>query len=106
MKARKFNTGGGYTPDRASQYNETALPSQLLTVDPYLMKKYVDGKPTDEVEWYRYWFIQEGNEPFEVKMKVQITDPLFLHGYIFENLEATLFDNNVYFRAESAKVVK
>ncbi|WP_270280383.1 hypothetical protein [Enterococcus gallinarum] len=106
MKAKKFNVGGGYTPDRASQYNETSLPSQLLTEEAYPMKKFIDGKPTDEVEWYRYWFIQAGNEPFEVKMKVPLTNPVFLNSYIFENLEATLFDNNVFFRADSAKEVK
>ncbi|MDB1689321.1 hypothetical protein [Enterococcus casseliflavus] len=34
------------------------------------MKKFIDGKSIDEVEWYHYWFIQEGNEPFEVNMIV------------------------------------
>lgn len=78
----------------------------MLTEEAYLMKKFIDDKPTDEVEWYRYWFIQEGNEPFEVKIKVPLTNLVFLNGYIFENLEATLFDNNVYFRANSAKAAK
>lgn len=106
MKVKKGNSNGGYSKERVFQYIKTDLVSQLLTEEADLIKKFVDNKPTEEIEWYRYWFIQEGNVPFEVKLKVPLSKPVFLEGYIFENIEATLFNNTIYFRADSAKSLK
>lgn len=106
MKAFQTKKTGGYSFDRASQYIDVESAALLLTTEAIPMKKFEDNKPTDVVEFYRYWFLQEGTEPFEVKLKEELSSPTYLGNYVFENIEATLFNNNVFFRADSAKAVK
>lgn len=102
MKLTAIKKNGGYSQELARQCISIEEEVRLLTLKAQLVRKFVDDKATDEIEWYKYWFIQEGSEPFEVKLKAELTDTSFLDKMIFDGIEATVYKNNIFFRANIA----
>lgn len=101
---RKFNAG--YSTATANIYINQDVPviSLSSTVEP--VNKWVNDKPTDEVDHYSAWFCQEGAEPFKVKFENELSLPKFDSKVKLDDLEACEIGNNVYFRANGIKEIR
>lgn len=100
----KTLSSGSYNEYNASQFvnlNEVCIS---LSTEFRKTFKYVDGKRTDEISGYKAWFVQEGTDPFEVKFASEPKLPKFGSEVKLLNLEACIFNNNVYFRASGLKL--
>ena len=79
------------------------------TLDPEPVYKYFDNQRTDTVIAKRLTVIIEGIAVDTVKLPKSFeisSDDLKLKPIQFLNLTASEFGNNIYFKAENAKVVK
>lgn len=102
----------GFT--QSNQYSETAalkfipknVPVKCVTSFIETQYEYVDKQRTDNIKGYKFWFIQEGLNPFTVKFDHKPELPKFLSIVEFENLQGIEIRSNVYFKADSLKVVK
>lgn len=96
----------GYSSKTAKDYVDTDLPLYSLSEELEPQLKFVDGKPTDEINAYKAWFVQKGLEPFQVKFETEIELPDFLTVIEFDNLQAIEINYKVYFKADGIKEVK
>ncbi|WP_156010883.1 hypothetical protein [Streptococcus ruminantium] len=86
----------------AGVVTDTKEPYFLLSSEPTLQFEYKDNQRTDNIVGYKYWFIQNHTEPFQVKFSSKLNNNLKkFEAYKLLNLEAFEIDGNVYFRAES-----
>ncbi|GAX02868.1 hypothetical protein IWT140_00466 [Secundilactobacillus pentosiphilus] len=91
----------GYSPQTASKYVDLEGKFIALTTEPEPTVVWKDNQPTDEVNGYKYWFIQvDGQEPFKVKFKKKLQGISFLDQVSLKQLEACEIKNLVYFRSE------
>lgn len=95
----------GYSSQTAKQIL-TDAPIKWIGPEFEPKYKWVDGKPTSEVTGYSAWVTQEGLPPFQVKLPKEADIPDYLQIIEFEGLEACEVRSNVYFRADSMKMVK
>ena len=104
----KFNTrrGGGYSATLAAKIFDPSKPFHSLSRELEPQMKFEDKKPTDEIQSYKAWFVQEGLPPFEVKFEQEVPLPPFLSVVLFENIQACEVSYNVYFKADGIKEVK
>lgn len=100
----KFKNKSGYSSQLFQEIFGNEKTAIVLSPEPIIRMKYVDNKPTDEIDSYRYWFVIKGEQPFEVKFLAQQTieqfDEIELHG-----AEACNVRGNIYFRANSITVL-
>lgn len=106
MKAKFNRKKNGYTPEKAYEYVDTKKPILSLSTELDIQNVFKDKKPTDEIDCYKAWFVQEGLEPFSVKFKKEIDLPKFLSVIEFTDLQACEIKFNVYFKAEDISEVK
>ena len=97
--AFKFKGNFGYTSQLFNEITHNVKKAIALSPQAEIRMKYVNNLPTDEIDSYRYWFVIEGLQPFEVKFSQ--FDEVEL-----ENPEACNIKGNIYFRASSATVIK
>ena len=101
MKIRRIS---GYSPQTATKYADTDGKFIVLTTEPEESVVWKDNQPTDEVNGYKYWFIQvDGQEPFKVKFKKKLQGISFLDQVSLNQLEACEAQRNVYFKAAGIK---
>ena len=96
----------GYSKATAAAVLENGNPINYLGPDLEPKYKWENNRPTSEIESYSTWFIQEGLPPFEVKFPNKVKLPEFLSIVEFDNIQATEYKNNVYFKADGFKEVK
>lgn len=101
---RKFNAG--YSSATANLYINQDVPVISLSSAVEPVNKWVNDKPTDEVDHYSAWFCQEGTEPFKVKFESKLDLPKFNSKIKFDDLEACEIGNSVYFRASGIKEIR
>lgn len=98
MRARN---NSGYSSATASKYADVNGKFIVLTTQPEESVVWKDSQPTDEVNGYKYWFIQvDGQEPFKVKFKKKLQGISFLDQVGLKQLEACEIQRNVYFKAD------
>lgn len=95
-----------YNSETARKFIVNNAPVQCTTSHIETQYKFVDKQRTDEIRGYKLWFVQEGLNPFVVKFDKQPELPPFLSIVEFENLQGIEIRSNVYFKADSLKVVK
>lgn len=89
----------------ASVVTDVSKPYYLLSTDCTLKYEYDDSGRTDKITGYKYWFIQDNSEPFQVALPSELNKNLKIFiGYKFQNLEAYDFNGALYFRAESIQL--
>ncbi|WP_304651741.1 hypothetical protein [uncultured Ligilactobacillus sp.] len=103
MKIKKRKSG--YSAETAYDYIDVKKPVYSLSTELEEQNVFKDGKPTEEIDSYKAWFIQEDLPPFYVKFPNKIKLPEFLDVIEFDNLEACEIRYNVYFRAENVQSV-
>lgn len=101
-----FAQSNHYSEATARKFIQTDIPVQCVTTFIETQYEYVDNQRTDTIRGYRVWLIQEGLNPFAVKFEKKPTLPSFLSVIEFENLQGIEIRTNVYFKADSMKVVK
>lgn len=96
----------GYSEQLANNILDKSKPIYCISTELEIQRKFEDKKPTDEIQSYKAWFIQEGLDPFQVKFieQVQLSD--FLSVVSFESLRACEVGYNIYFKADDMKEVK
>ncbi|MFI3728904.1 hypothetical protein [Vagococcus fluvialis] len=104
MKTRFKKTG--YSTKTAEEYIEKSNPIHSISTELEEQYKYEDKKRTDEISGYKAWFSQKDLPPFAVKFEKKIDLPEYLSIVTIENLQAIEVNYNVYFKAESIKVIK
>jgi hypothetical protein len=104
----KFNNTrqSGYSSQLATNVLDNAKPIHSLSLELEIQRKFEDKKPTDEVQAYKAWFVQEGLPPFQVKFEEQVELPKFQSIVLFDNLQACEVGYNVYFKADDIKEIK
>lgn len=105
MKMKPQHRQGGYSNKTAQDYVDLQTPIYLLSNELETQKKFVDGKPTNEIIGYKAWFVQKGLDPFQVKFNDKIELPDFMALVQFDNLQACEVRYNVYFKADGIKEV-
>lgn len=100
------NKKGGYSKKIANEYIDVSKPIYSLSNSVEIQYKFVNNKPTDEINAYIAWFSQEGQPPFKVKFKNEVTLPKYLRMIEFEDLEACEVNYNVYFKAKNLKEIR
>ncbi|HEM4919999.1 TPA: hypothetical protein U1153_001826 [Streptococcus suis] len=105
--AFKFkSTKGGYTTQLANKIINPNQPIYSLSTELEPQQRFEDKKPTGEIIAYKAWFVQEGQDPFQVKFEESIKLPTFLSLIQFDNLQACEVKYNIYFRANGIKEVR
>lgn len=103
MKAFKKTS---YSKSVADDYINKDLPVVYVTNVVETMYKYEDSHRTDSVSGYRYWFIQDGLNPFRVKFSEKLSEGLNAFDQVtFDELEGIEIKGNVYFRAKGVKLL-
>ncbi|BCK44108.1 hypothetical protein DAT299_16720 [Streptococcus suis] len=101
----KFKTKSGYSNQLFIDIFGNVQTAIALSPQAEIRMKYIDNAPTNDIDSYRYWFVIEGQQPFEVKF----SNPQNIEQFDeieFENPEACNVRGNIYFRANSANVIK
>ncbi|MCP9309815.1 hypothetical protein [Lacticaseibacillus paracasei] len=97
----------GYSREVADQYVDSNKPVTYVTSFAEKQYRYEDNRRTDEVSGYRYWFFQEGLNPFQVKFPKTLNEGLNPFDELnFDGLEGIEIRGNVYFRADDVKPAK
>ncbi|MGO3096117.1 MAG: hypothetical protein ACTIIY_08380 [Lacticaseibacillus paracasei] len=97
----------GYSPEVAEDYIDSKKPVIFLSSFVEKQFKYEDNHRTNEVSGYKYWFVQEGLNPFSVKFSEELNEGLnLLDEVFFVELEGIEIRGNVYFRAKDVKSTK
>ena len=100
----KIKAKTGYSSQLFQEIFGNEKTAIVLSPEPIIRMKYVDNKPTDEIDSYRYWFVIKGEQPFEVKFSAQQTIEQF-DEIEFQVAEACNVRGNIYFRANSVTVL-
>jgi hypothetical protein len=94
-----FTQSNQYAEATALKFIPKSVPVKCATSFIETQHEYVDKQRTDNIKGYKLWFVQEGLNPFTEL-------PEFLSIVEFENLQGIEIRSNVYFKADSLKVVK
>lgn len=105
MKTNNINKSS-YSETTAQQYIKTDKPVQSVSSFIEVQYEYLNNQRTNNIKGYKLWFIQEGLNPFSIKFENKPDLPKFLSLVEFENLQGIEIRSNVYFKADSVKVVK
>ena len=89
MAFKMKTTKGGYTTTLADKIISQKQPIYSLST-----------------EAYKAWFVQEGQDPFQVKFEDTIELPAFQSMIQFDTLQACEVKYNIYFRANGIKEVR
>ncbi|HHT7774692.1 TPA: hypothetical protein ACT2GI_001526 [Streptococcus suis] len=106
MAFKMKTTKGGYTTQLADKIIDPNQPIYSLSTELEPQQRFEDNKPTGEIIAYKAWFVQEGQDPFQVKFEESIKLPAFLSLIQFDNLQACEVKYNVYFKANGIKEVR
>ncbi|HEP1290484.1 TPA: hypothetical protein ACGOLK_000553 [Streptococcus pyogenes] len=106
MAFKLKSTKGGYTTQLANKIINPNQPIYSLSIELEPQQRFEDNKPTGEIIAYKAWFVQEGQDPFQVKFEESIKLPAFLSMIQFDSLQACEVKYNVYFKAKSIKEVR
>lgn len=99
MKQRR---NSGYSADTAAKYVDPSLKLVMITTNPQISVVWKDNKPTEEVNGYNYWFIDEdGAEPFKIKFAKKLGNLSFLDRVLVKGLKACEVNGKVYFKGDS-----
>lgn len=101
----KFKNRSGYTSQLFHEIFGNEKNAIVLSPEANIRMKYVDNTPTEKIDSYRYWFVIKGQQPFEVKFSAQQAIEQF-DEIEFQGIEACNVRGNIYFRANSASVLK
>ncbi|RMI77109.1 hypothetical protein ABNB56_00655 [Streptococcus iniae] len=101
-----FTQSNQYAEATALKFIPKSVPVKCATSFIETQYEYVDKQRTDNIKGYKLWFVQEGLNPFTVKFYQKPELPAFLSIVEFENLQGIEIRSNVYFKADSLKVVK
>ncbi|MBB2507474.1 hypothetical protein G5S33_00865 [Staphylococcus cohnii subsp. cohnii] len=105
MKINRFKKNG-YSSEVAKRYVEDK-DIYFVSSFPEVQFKYENDQRTNEITGYKYYFLQEGLNPFIIKFEDEIKElPPFLSKVTIENLEGIEIRSNVYFKAQSITVAK
>ena len=102
MAFKMKTTKGGYTTTLADKIISPKQPIYSLSTELEPQQRFEDGKPTGEIIAYKSWFVQEGQDPFQVKIKL----PAFQSMIQFDTLQACEVKYNIYFKANGLKEVR
>ena len=97
MAFKMKTTKGGYTTTLADKIISQKQPIYSLSTELEPQQRFEEGKPTGEIVAYKAWFVQEGQDPFQVKFESMIQ---------FDTLQACEVKYNVYFKANGIKEVR
>ncbi len=81
-------------------------PIYSLSTELEPQQRFEEGKPTGEIVAYKAWFVQEGQDPFQVKFEDKIELPAFQSMIQFDTLQACEVKYNIYFKANDLKEVR
>lgn len=101
-----YTQSNQYSEAAARKFIVTNVPTKCATTFIETQFEYVDKQRTETIKGYKLWFVQEGLNPFTVKFDKKPELPPFLSIVEFENLQGIEIRSNVYFKADSLKVVK
>ena len=91
MAFKMKTTKGGYTTTLADKIISQKQPIYSLSTELEPQQRFEEGKPTGEIVAYKAWFVQEGQDPFQVQ---------------FDTLQACEVKYNIYFKANDLKEVR
>ena len=106
MAFKMKTTKGGYTTTLADKIISQKQPIYSLSTELEPQQRFEDGKPTREIVAYKAWFVQEGQDPFQVKFENKIELPDFQSMIQFVTLQACEVKYNNYFKADDIKEVR
>ncbi|HGD3257405.1 TPA: hypothetical protein ACIOC9_001671 [Streptococcus agalactiae] len=106
MAFKMKTTKGGYTTTLADKIISPKQPIYSLSTELKPQQRFEDGKPTGEIIAYKSWFVQEGQDPFQVKFEEKIKLPAFQSMIQFDTLQACEVKYNIYFKANGLKEVR
>lgn len=106
MAFKMKNTKGGYTTSLADKIISQKQPIFSLSTELEPQQRFEDGKPTGEIIAYKSWFVQEGQDPFQVKFEEKIKLPAFQSMIQFDSLQACEMKYNIYFKAKGITEVR
>lgn len=106
MAFKMKTTKGGYTTSLADKIISQKQPIFSLSSELEPQQRFEDGKPTGEIVAYKAWFVQEGQDPFQVKFEDSIKLPAFQSMIQFDTLQACEVKYNIYFKASGIKEVR
>lgn len=94
----------GYSKETAERYVDPSNPLNYLSSFVEKVYKYADGHRTNEISGFRYWFFQDGLNPFQIKFDKPLSEGLNPFDQVMiEGLQAVEIRGNVYFKAEGVK---
>lgn len=97
----------GYSKTIGEKYVDQSRPLYFVSSEVEIVKVWENGRPTDEIDGYRYSFVQEGVNPFKIKFQNDLKElPPLLSQIKVPDLEGIEVRNKVYFRANELEVVK
>lgn len=105
MRANQFRSSG-YTEDIPNNlFGDN--PIFIISTVPEKVYRWVNDKPTDEIEAYRMYFATEGTEePIRVKFNKPIKEiPKFLSEVNLVGFEGIKIRSKYYFRAQGIEYV-
>lgn len=103
MRINNFKKSS-YKAEVASKYINPEKLIRFASSYTERQYRYEDGKNTGEITGYKYWFVQEGLNPFVVKFEKELDVIKFLDPIVFIGLEGIEIKTNVYFRARNLEV--
>ena len=106
MAFKMKTTKGGYTTTLADKIISSNQPIYSLSTELEPQQQFEGGKPTGEIVAYKAWFVQEGQDPFQVKFEDSIKLPAFQSMIQFDTLQACEVKYNIYFKANGIKEVR
>lgn len=97
----------GYSQEVAGKYIDQNKPLYIVSTFVEKQFNWVNNQRTDEVTGYRYWFIQDGVNPFRIKFTEELKElPPFQSEVKIPDLEAIEVRNKVHFKASMLEVVE
>ena len=101
MAFKMKTTKGGYTTTLADKIISQKQPIYSLSTELEPQQRFEEG-----IVAYKAWFVQEGQDPFQVKFEETIELPAFQSMIQFDTLQACEVKYNIYFRANGIKEVR
>lgn len=107
MIVMKIQNKNGYSLEIANKYVSGDKDLYWVSSFEEIQYRYEDNQRTNEIAAYKYYFAQEGLNPFAVKFEKKIKSmPEFLSKVKLVGLEGIEVRNNVYFKAQDIEVVE
>lgn len=95
----------GYSKEIGEKYVDQSKPLYFLSSFVEKQFEWENNQRTDTISGYRYWFVQDGVNPFRIKFKDELKEiPAILSEVKIPDLEGIEVKNKVYFKANKLEV--